>query len=108
MRIVVNKKSKKMLGKTWWPEICYFEPSQVDEEASMFPFIDVPAEEKMPAMLFIMEKRDTNEFEPGPQGEDLPVSSLNLINYGNLVYLKENISAEIYSQVVEVLRKGNK
>ena len=66
-----------MDSKNWVPEIFY---EELDESGltSHIPFIAVPPEEEMPRMLFIFESRETGEFEPGQDGEDLPVTQLDL------------------------------
>ena len=67
--------------------------------SSHIPFIHVPAGEQMPGMLFVFESRDTGEFEPGPEGEDLPVTELDLHQYANMATLKEKLSLIEYDNV---------
>jgi len=78
----------------WVPEIMYEE----DETgfSSHIPFIQVPQEEEMPRLLFLFESRETGEFEPGAEGEELPVTELDLHQYANLSYLKEKMTLAEY------------
>lgn len=76
----------------WYPEIMY-------EEESKIPFVQVPDGEVMPGILFIFESRQTDEFEPGPDGEELPIVDLDLYQYANMNQLKENLTPEIYDEV---------
>ena len=85
----------------WIPEIMYEESD--DGLTSNIPFIQVPADESMPGVLFIFESRDTGEVEPGPNGEDLPVTDLELHQFCNMSTLKTNLSASEYDRVRSVL-----
>lgn len=85
----------------WIPEIFYEEGQ--DGLSSHIPFIQVPEEEQMPGMLFIFESRETGEFEPGLQGEEVPVVQLELHQYADMSTLKNNLSEEEYDRVREVL-----
>jgi len=86
---------------SWYPEICYEESD--DGLTSRIPFIPVPAGESMPTMLFIFESRETGEFEPGLDGEDLPVTELDLHQFADMAVLKSNLSAEHYDVVRSAL-----
>jgi hypothetical protein len=81
----------------WIPEICY-EDSE-EGLSSHIPFIQVPATEEMPRMLFIFESRETGETEPGPEGEELPVTELDLHQYANMAVLKERLNWIEYDNV---------
>ena len=87
-----------MSDKTnWVPEICY---EELDEgRTSKIPFIQVPEGEEMPAMLFVFESRDTGEIEPGPNGEDLPVTELDLHQYADMSVLKEKLTFVEYDNI---------
>ena len=85
----------------WIPEICYEEAE--DGLTSKIPFIQVPEEEEMPKILFVFESRETGEFEPGPEGEELPVTEMDLHQYADMLTLKENLDSETYDKVREVL-----
>jgi hypothetical protein len=85
----------------WIPEIAYEEAE--GGLTSKIPFITVPQEEEMPRMLFIFESRETGEFEPGLEGEEVPVVELNLHQYVDMFYLKENLTPEEYDRVRYVL-----
>ena len=75
----------------WIPEILY-EDAEDGGVSSHIPFIQVPESEEMPKMLFVFESRATGEFEPGPNGEELPVTELDLYQYANMNYLKSQMS----------------
>ena len=81
----------------WVPEIAYEEAD--DGITSKIPFIHVPDGEDMPQMLFMFESRDTGEIEPGPNGEELPVTELDLHQYANMAILKKELSFVEYDNV---------
>lgn len=89
------------MSKQWFPEIMYEE--SVDGQASKIPFIAVPATEEMPKMLFVFESRETGEFEPGQNGEELPVVELELRQYANMDTLKKSLEEEDYDKVRHAL-----
>jgi hypothetical protein len=74
----------------WIPEIEYEEVE--DGLTSKIPFITVPENEEMPRLLYIFESRETGDFEPGPEGEELPVSEITLHQYADMSYLKAHMS----------------
>ena len=88
-------------GKNWVPEIMYEEVD--DGMSSHIPFIPVPQNEKMPRLLYVFESRETGEFEPGPQGEDLPVTEMDLHQYADLAVLKEAFDEESYDTIRKAL-----
>jgi len=81
----------------WFPEICYEESD--DGVTSKIPFIHVPENEHMPGLLFMFESRDTGEIEPGPNGEDLPVTQLDLHQYCSMSILKAKLTPVEYDNV---------
>ena len=83
--------------RNWVPEIVYEEGQ--DGLSSHIPFIHVPEEEVMPPILFLFESRETGEFEPGLEGEEVPVVQLDLHQYANMVQLKDKLDSEIYDIV---------
>lgn len=85
----------------WIPELMYEEVE--DGLTSKIPFIVVPDGEVMPKLLFVFESRETGEFEPGHNGEDLPVSELDLHQYADMATLKENLDTGVYDQVRHAL-----
>jgi hypothetical protein len=85
-----------MTQKNWIPEIMYEESS---DGSSNLPFIQVPAGEEMPKLLFMFESRQTEESEPGPSGEDLPVYEWDLHQYANMAVLKEALRPELFDEV---------
>jgi len=89
----------------WFPEIMYEEDN--NGQASKIPFIAVPENEEMPKMLFIFENRATGEFEPGQNGEELPVVTLDLRQYANMDILKKNLLPDDYDKVRKALGLEN-
>jgi hypothetical protein len=85
----------------WYPEIMYEEDE--DGLSSKIPFIMVPPDEAMPSFLFIFESRETGEFEPGMDGEDLPVSELDLHQYASMAILKNQLNATDFDKVRDAL-----
>ena len=85
-------------SQAWVPEIMY-EDNGDPSFSSHIPFIPVPASEKMPQMLYIFESRETGEFEPGPDGEDLPVTEMDLHQYADMASLKSNLDSKTYDIV---------
>ena len=90
-----------MNNQDWIPEICYEEGQ--DGLSSHIPFIQVPEGADMPGVLVIFESRETGEFEPGLEGEDVPVVQLDLHQYADMSTLKTGLSAEDYDRVRECL-----
>ncbi len=93
--------SRSQRSNRWVPEIMYEESE--GGLTSNIPFIQVPEDEAMPGVLFIFESRDTGEFEPGPDGEELPVTDLELHQFCNMNTLKAKLSVEEYDRVRAVL-----
>ena len=81
----------------WIPEIMYEEGA--DGLSGHLPFIMVPKEEEMPKLLFIFESRDTGEFEPGLDGEQVEIREMDLHQYANMKSLKEKLPLALYDQV---------
>ena len=90
-----------MNNQNWVPEICYEEGQ--DGLSSHIPFIQVPEDVDMPNMLFIFESRETGEFEPGLEGEEIPVVQLDLHQYADMSVLKEGLDLETYDKVRQCL-----
>jgi len=86
----------------WIPEIMY-EDSDEPGFASHIPFVPVPQEEDMPKLLYIFESRETGEVEPGPRGEDLPVTEMELHQYADMAVLKNSLDLQTYDIVREAL-----
>jgi hypothetical protein len=85
----------------WIPEICYEE--EADGLSSHIPFIQVPSEQEMPSILYIFESRETGEFEPGLEGNPVPVIELDLHQYADLSILKKNLDLQTYDVVRSAL-----
>tara|TARA_R100000664_G_scaffold34175_1_gene54658 strand:+ start:1878 stop:2219 length:342 start_codon:yes stop_codon:yes gene_type:complete len=85
------------MSSNWIPEIMYEETEE--GESSAIPFIMVPGEESMPSLLYIFESRNTDEVEPGLDGEDVPIVEWDLHQYADMAILKENLDHETYDAV---------
>jgi len=81
----------------WVPEICYEE--EAEGISSHIPFVQVPASEEMPKILYIFESRETGEHEPGLDGNPVPVIQLDLHQYADLAVLKSKFDEESYNNV---------
>ena len=86
-----------MSSNTWIPEIMYEEND--DGSSSSIPFVMVPEDEDMPPLLYIFESRDTGSFEPGLEGEEVPVVQWDLHQYADMVILKEKLGFEVYDEI---------
>ena len=87
---------KKKAPTNWIPEIMY-------EEESQIPFIDVPANESDPAMLFIFVNRKTGESELSPDGDELPIVEMDLRQFVDMKVLRENLTVAEYDKVRGIL-----
>ena len=87
--------------KTWIPEIMYEDDD--NGMTSKIPFIMVPKDEEMPKLLFMFESRETGEFEPGPEGEPLPIVDMELHQYADMTVLKNHLDEWVYNLVRDVL-----
>ena len=87
-----------MSKQNWVPEILY-EDAGDESLTSNIPFIPVPNDEEMPSILYVFESRETGEYEPGPEGEELPVTEMELHQYADMSILKSRLSLEAYDQV---------
>ena len=93
--------SNRKTHSSWVPEICYEE--EMDGVSSHIPFIQVPENENMPNLLYIFESRETGEFEPGLEGEPVPVIQLDLHQYANLGVLKKVFDPQSYDYIRKAL-----
>ena len=87
--------------RKWIPEICYEEDA--NGLSSHIPFIQVPNGETMPGFLFVFESRETGEFEPGEDGNPLPIYDMDLHQYADMSTLKKGLSQEEFDKVRMVL-----
>ena len=81
----------------WIPEICYEEDAE--GVRSHIPFIQVPVDQEMPKFLFIFESQETGEFEPGDDGNPLPIYNMDLHQYADMATLKTNLDPETFDKV---------
>ena len=93
----MSDKNEDKVKAPWVPEIMYEDSGE--GVSSHIPFIQVPLGEHMPRMLFMFESRETGEFEPGLDGEELPVTQLDLHQYANMNTLKEKLTHVEYDNV---------
>lgn len=89
------------MNSNWFPEIMYEESE--DGISSKIPFILVPQEQQMPQILFIFESRESGEFEPGLEGEPVPILEMDLHQYADMKALKEGLSEDLYDEVRKCL-----
>lgn len=89
------------MRKNWVPEICYEEDP--NGMSSHIPFIQVPDGEQMPRFLLIFESRETGEFEPGEDGEPLPIFDMELKQFADMSILKEKLKPKAYDEVRKCL-----
>ena len=82
----------------WFPEIMYEETDETGL-TSKIPFIMVPQNQEMPKLLFMFESRQTGEFEPGTNGEQLPIVEMELHQYADMAQLKKGLNPEDYDKV---------
>jgi hypothetical protein len=85
----------------WIPEILYEEAEE--GTSSNIPFVMVPENEQMPKLLYIFESRQTGEFEPGLDGEEVPVFEWDLHQYADMLVLKQNLDSQTYDKVRSAL-----
>ena len=90
------------MSDNWVPEI-YYEEADETGLTSHIPFISPPDSEEMPKILFIFESRETGEFEPGTDGEDLPVVQIDLHQYADMAFLKSGLDGPTFDKVREAL-----
>lgn len=89
--------SKKNQPKNWIPEIVY------EEGEGQLPFIHVPPDQEDPRLLFIFISHQTGEFEPGSDGEEVPVLEMDLKQFVDLSLLKGGLTEQEYDKVRSVL-----
>jgi hypothetical protein len=87
--------------RKWNPEILYEEDAE--GLAGNLPFIQVPDGKEMPGIVFMFSSQDTGEFEPGLDGEEVPIVDLELHQYANMAYIKEGLDEETYNKVRHTL-----
>ena len=85
-------------NENWFPEIMY-EDDESTGLSSKIPFIMVPQDKEMPKVIFIFESRQTGEFEPGTDGEPLPIYEMDLHQYADMALLKAGLPGDLYDQV---------
>lgn len=76
----------------WIPEIVYQEDSTV-------PFIEVPEDEDMPEKIYMFEYKKTGQFEPGLDGENVPICDLDIHIYFQYKHAKEVLDKETLDKI---------
>ena len=89
--------NKKKQPKNWIPEIVY------EEGEGQLPFIHVPPNQEDPKLLFIFMSHETGEFEPGSDGEEVPVLEMDLKQFVDLGLLKTGLTEQEYDKVRSIL-----
>lgn len=84
------------------PEILYDEPIK-GHQPNPFPFINVKKGNKMPPVLFIEERLETGEQEPGPDGRPQEIVDCLMHKFVCLEVLKEKLPPHINDVVREAL-----
>lgn len=72
------------------PEILYDEPEK-GKIANQFPFINVKKDGKMPPVIFIEERKNTGEIEPGLNGTSQEIVDCLMHKFVDLEVLKEKL-----------------
>ena len=98
---MIENNAEVIVNSNWYPEIMYEE--QEGGVSSKIPFIMVPKEKQMPNLLYIFESRETGDFEPGMEGEMLPMLEMELHQYADMLVLKEKLNEETYDVVRKAL-----
>ena len=85
------------MSQQWIPEFCYEEDE--DGVTASLPFVPVPEGQQMPELVYVFESRETGTFEPGPEGEEVPITEMTLHQYCDMAVLKERMSPIEYDNV---------
>ena len=87
--------------RKWVPVIVY--EDYEDSLSGGLPFIQVPPDKEMPDILFMFGSTETGEFEPDLEGNPQPIMEMELFQYANMHYLKEELDADTYDKVRVIL-----
>lgn len=79
-------------SKEWYPEIVY-------QEGSKVPFIEVPFEHDMPDKIYMFEFKQTGEYEPGPDGKEIPICDMKAHIYFDYEVAKQVLDAELLDKL---------
>ena len=102
--------------RKWVPEIVY-EDYEEESLSGGLPFVQVPPDKEMPDIIFVLGSEETGEFEPGQEGDDLPVVQWDLHQYADMVILKDGLDPITYDMVraalglepmIDAVKKGQK
>tara|TARA_B100001250_G_C19726498_1_gene756326 strand:- start:393 stop:764 length:372 start_codon:yes stop_codon:yes gene_type:complete len=84
--------------RKWVPEILY-EEYEEESLSSGIPFVQVPANQEMPDIIFMFGSQETGEYEPDQDGEPQPIVEMELYQYACMQYLKEDLDPVTYDKV---------
>ena len=84
--------SEDLKRKLWIGDLLY-------EEGSKIPFIQVPPDKDMPDMLHVYEYKQTGEFSPGPEGEEVPHMDVFIHQYIDQEALQAVLDEETVNRV---------
>ena len=87
--------------QNWYPEIMYEESE--DGISSKIPFVMIPKDQVMPSLLYVFESRETGEFEPGLDGDPVPIIEMDLHQYADMKTLKNKLDIDTYDTIRLVL-----
>lgn len=83
--------------RPWMFEITY-ETDDSEGQLGSLPLIHVPDGEEMPTFLMVWEARETGEFEPGFNGEEVPVVEWDLRQYARMDALQAKLNADEFDK----------
>lgn len=84
------------------PVILYEEPKG-GEKPNPIPYIDVPAQGKMPPVLFIFEYRQTGEYEPDSKGNPVEIVDQIPHKYVDMEHLKDKLPPHLNDMIRTLL-----
>ena len=64
----------------------------------------MPPDQEDPKLLFIFMSHETGEFEPGSDGEEVPVLEMDLKQFVDLGLLKTGLTEQEYDKVRSILK----
>ena len=84
--------------RSWVPEIVY-EDYEEGGLTDGLPFINVPKDKEMPAILFFLSTKETGEYEPDSEGEPQAIVEVDAYQYACMKYLEQQLSPEAYDDI---------
>lgn len=83
--------------KLWIPDILYSDTD--DSVVGNFPFVKVPKDLEMPESIIIFECRESGEFEPDSQGNEVPIEDFYAHQYVDMESIKRICGLEILNKI---------